>query len=628
MEALKRLAFNHESSYFGWRAGYTYRRGISPKAKADDRNMSLIKKIRLILKPKEFSHYLVLIGLALIGAFVEMLGVAILFPVMVIVSQSDIGSQYPIVQPLLDYLGRPSHSEMISGAMFALVGIYLFKNSYLAFLAWRKVRGISEIQTQLSKRIFAAYLRQPYTFHLQRNSAKLGHNISEVNIFMGALTSVQDLMADGLVLLGITVILLLAEPMGVLIVISILATAIWSFNHFTRSRITRWGIARQFHNAQRNKHMYQGFGGVKDVKLLGREQNFLTQYQFHNAIGIRVTGSQTILQMLPRLWLELLAVVALAILVLSMLGQGSSAEMIVPTLALFAGAAFRLMPAVVRMLSGVQNLRFNLPSVNLLYEEVKLIFSEPNNDSESNVTPIEFNKDIRLMNIKYSYPNAQNPSLSDVSIKIQKGESIGFIGPSGSGKSTLIDIILGLLPPNLGKMEVDGYDIQENLRSWQNQIGYVPQSIYLTDDTLKRNVAFGLLNEEIDEVAIQSAIKDAQLEEFVGNLPKGLETVVGERGVRISGGQRQRIGIARALYHNPGVLVLDEATSALDTDTEEGVMQAITALKGSKTILIVAHRLSTVEHCDRLFRLENGKVMAEGLPEEIILVNQSSITPN
>jgi len=177
-------------------------------------------------------------------------------------------------------------------------------------------------------------------------------------------------------------------------------------------------------------------------------------------------------------------------------------------------------------------------------------------------------------------------------------------------------------------MEVDGYDIQENLRSWQNQIGYVPQSIYLTDDTLKRNVAFGLLNEEIDEVAIQSAIKDAQLEEFVGNLPKGLETVVGERGVRISGGQRQRIGIARALYHNPGVLVLDEATSALDTDTEEGVMQAITALKGSKTILIVAHRLSTVEHCDRLFRLENGKVMAEGLPEEIILVNQSSITPN
>jgi len=559
---------------------------------------------------------------------VEMLGVAILFPVIVIVSQSDIGSQYPSVQPLLDYLGRPSHSEMIIGAMFALVGVYLIKNSYLAFLAWRQVRGISEIQALLSQRLYSAYLRQPYTFHLQKNSAQLGHNISEVGVFMGALKAVQNLIADSLALIGITAILLLAEPIGVLVVMSVLAAAVWSFHRFTRSRISRWGTARQFHNAQRNKHMYQGFGGVKDVKLLGREHNFLTQYQFHNAIGIRVTGSQAILQQLPRLWLELLAVVALALLVLSMLGQGSSAEMIVPTLALFAGAAFRLMPAVVRMLSGMQGLRFNLPSVNLLYEEVKLILFEPNKGSVLDTAPIEFKTDIRLMSIKYSYPSAQNPALSDISINIQKGKSIGFIGPSGSGKSTLVDIILGLLPPELGKVEVDGHDIQENLRGWQNQIGYVPQSIYLTDDTLKRNVAFGLSNEVIDEAAIQRAIKDAQLEEFVNSLPKGLETVVGERGVRLSGGQRQRIGIARALYHNPDVLVLDEATSALDTDTEEGVMQAVTALKGSKTILIVAHRLSTVEHCDRIFRLENGRVMAEGLPKEMLLDNQSSIPSN
>jgi ABC-type multidrug transport system fused ATPase/permease subunit len=251
-----------------------------------------------------------------------------------------------------------------------------------------------------------------------------------------------------------------------------------------------------------------------------------------------------------------------------------------------------------------------------LHEELKVTVPEPavKNANSASI----FQQEISLSGISYTYPSASASAINGLSLTIPKGESVGFIGPSGSGKSTLVDLILGLLTPNAGHVAVDGQDIQQNIRAWQDQIGYVPQSIYLTDDTLRRNVAFGLSNEQIDDAAVRHAIQAAQLEEFVSNLPDGLETLVGERGVRLSGGERQRIGIARALYHDPAVLVLDEATSALDTATESGVMKAVTALQGIKTILIVAHRLSTVGHCDRLYRLQGGEVAAEGVTAEML----------
>lgn len=585
--------------------------------------MTTIQKIRFILTPAERKSAVVLLCLMITGTMLEMLGVGILFPVMILMGQNDLAIRYPRIQPVLEFLGNPTQSQLIVGVMLGLVGIYLIKNLFLAFLAWRQARFVHGIQAQLAQRLFTAYLRQPYTFHLQRNSAQLGHNIGEVGVFTAVINSSMTIFTEGLALLGITTLLLLAEPLGVLIVALMLGAAVWSFNYITRARVTRWGVARQHHEALRSQHMYQGLGGVKDVKLLGRESNFLAQFQLHSAQGTRVAGSQAILQQLPRLWLELLAVAGLALLVLSMLGQGVGTDRIVPTLGLFAAAAFRLLPSVNRILAGVQFMRYSLPTVNLMYEEVKLIAAEPSVTQEKSAVPSPaFQTEIRLTNISYIYPSASTPSLNSVSITIQKGESVGFIGPSGSGKSTLVDVMLGLLPPSDGHVMVDGQDIQKKLRTWQNQIGYVPQSIYLTDDTLRHNVAFGLPSEEIDDDAVQRAIKDAQLEEFIASLPNGLETMVGERGVRLSGGQRQRIGIARALYHDPSVLVLDEATSALDTVIELGVIQAVTALQGSKTILIVAHRLSTVEHCDRLYRLEQGRVVAEGTPTEMLTTNK------
>jgi ABC-type multidrug transport system fused ATPase/permease subunit len=359
------------------------------------------------------------------------------------------------------------------------------------------------------------------------------------------------------------------------------------------------------------QHLRQGLGGAKDVKLLGREATFLDAFQTHNVRSAQVNQYQAMTQMLPRLWLELLAVAGLATLVVAMLAQGREMTAVMPTLGLFAAAAFRLMPSVNRVLNSLQVLRYCMPVVDVLHEELKLAPPEP--PTRSGKSP-SLMSEIRLDDVEFTYPTGATPALSGVSLAVRKGESVGFVGPSGSGKSTLVDIVLGLLTPDTGTVLVDGADIQGDLRAWQDQIGYVPQSIYLTDDTLRRNVAFGLPDDAIDEAAVRRAIRAAQLEEFVASLPLGFDTLVGEQGVRLSGGQRQRIGIARALYHDPAVLVLDEATSALDTATEKGVIEAVTALHGRKTVLIVAHRLSTVAHCDRLFRLEQGRVVAETAP--------------
>ena len=333
---------------------------------------------------------------------------------------------------------------------------------------------------------------------------------------------------------------------------------------------------------------------------------------------LRALGQGTLqltLQPLPRLWLEMLAVTGLATLVLTLLVLGHELGAVLPTLGLFAAAAFRLMPSVNRVLTSFQSLRYGLPVINTLHREFEL---EPSAINEAGTTPTPFGETIEFDRVSYTYATAHTSALEDLSVVIRRGESVGVIGTSGAGKSTFVDVLLGLLTPDSGAVLVDGVDIQHSLRSWRDQIGYVPQSIFLTDDSLRNNVAFGLPAAQVDETAVWRAIRAAQLEEFVNSLPEGLDTVVGERGVRLSGGQRQRIGIARALYHDPSVLVLDEATSSLDTATEREVMQAVSALHGAKTILIVAHRLSTVEHCDRLYRIERGRVVETGTPQTIL----------
>ena len=586
-------------------------------------NLSTARKIWALLTPSERRNVVMLLGLMIIGMLLETLGVGLVIPALALLTQRDLVNNHPAIQPALHALGNPSQQTLIVGGMLVLVGVYLVKMLFLAFLAWKQTCFAFGVQAQLSQRLFTIYLRQPYTFHLQRNSAQLINNvINEVNVFTGkGILPSMVLLTELLVLLGMCSLLFIVEPLGALIVVNALGAAAWGFHRLTREHIVRWGKARQYHEGLRIQHLQQGLGGNKDVKILGREIEFLEQYRPHNVLSARAGQLQTTLQLIPRLWLELLAVSGLAILVISMLAQDRGLETVLPTLGLFAAVAFRLMPSVNRILCAVQSLRYGLPVIDLLHTEFNLTIPEVAGISNS-VTP--FFATLELSQITYTYPGVEMPALKDISLVIKRGESIGFIGTSGAGKSTLVDILLGLLTPDAGEMRVDSRNIHVNLRNWQDQIGYVPQSIFLTDDTLRRNIAFGLPNEQIDDAAVQRSIRAAQLDEFTTRLPDGLETLVGERGIRLSGGQRQRIGIARALYHDPAVLVLDEATSALDTATEDGVLQAVTALQGTKTIIIVAHRLSTVEHCDRLYRLEDGRVVAEGTSVEILATKKTA----
>ena len=580
-------------------------------------------KIWSLLTFAERRGAVALLGLMLIGMVIETLGVGLVLPMIALLTQSDFATDYPAFQPMLEAMGNPSHNNIVIGSMLMVVGLYLIKALFLVLLAWQQARFTFGVQVQLSQRLFAVYLRQSYIFHLQRNSAQLIQNIiGEVSLFTNrAIMSGLILFTEVLVLFGLFSLLIFVEPLGAIIAVVLLGTAAWGFHHLTRKRIGRWGKARQHHDGLRIQHLQQGLGGAKDVKLLGREAEFLEQYSSHNEQSAYVEQWQYTLQQLPRFWLELLSVSGLVILVIGMLMRGQPLEAVLPTLGLFAVAAFRLIPSVNRILGAVQSLRYGVPAIDVLHKEINLA-TQDLAGAHRTVTP--FRAMLELDHITYTYPTAVEHALNDISITIKRGESVGFIGVSGAGKSTLVDILLGLLTPDAGEVRIDGENIQVNVRNWQDQIGYVPQSIFLTDDTLRRNVAFGLSSEQIDDTAVQLAIKAAQLEEFVAGLPLGLETVLGERGIRLSGGQRQRIGIARALYHDPAVLMLDEATSSLDTATEYGVMQAVHAMHGAKTIIIVAHRLSTVEHCNRLYRLEQGRVVEEGRTADILRTKSRS----
>ena len=585
-------------------------------------NPSVIKKIWSLLSVSEHRKGLILLFLMMISTGLEILGIGLIIPTISLLTDSNLTEKFPILQPFLEFIGNPDQATLVIYGMLSLVFIYALKNLFLAFFAWVQAKYTFDIQIRLSQYLFELYLRQPYTFHLQRNSAQLYRNITdEVGMFSSGINTSIMLISEILVMFGISILLIMVEPLGTIIVVSVLGFAGWCFNHISKRHIVRWGEERQYHEGLRIQHLLQGLGGVKDVKILGREFEFLEQYRKHNILSARTGVFQKILQTLPRLWLELLAVCGLAALVLTMIAKGREFDAILPTLGVFAVAGFRIMPSVGRLLNSIQTLRFSLPVIDVLYREINLL--EPIEDN-LNQEKVIFRNVLDIQEVAYTYSGANKPAIVDLSLKIKQGESVGIIGSSGSGKTTLVDLLLGLLTPDDGQIMIDGHNIQKCMRHWQDQIGYVPQSIYLSDDTLRRNVAFGIKNELIDDDAVWKAICAAQLDEYINSLPDGLDTMVGEHGIRLSGGQRQRIGIARALYHDPEVLVLDEATSSLDAKTEGEVMEAVYALQGSKTVIIVAHRLSTVEHCDYLYKLRNGQIIEEGKPKDVLYSNSNN----
>lgn len=573
-------------------------------------------KVYALFSPQERRQIFLLALLIPIGAALEVFGVGTVFPVVAMLADPAKMTTAPVVGDLYRWCGEPTPARFISLVLCGLVLIYLVKNLFLAFFAYCQGRFAYSKQASLSERLFNRYLEQPYTFHLERNSAELTRNLTvQVDSLIGAvILPAFMLLSEVLTGAALVILLLVNNPLAGAVVMGAFCTASIIFYRMIQSRLANWGAQLQYHHGQALQHLQQGLGGVKDMILMGCQPFFRQRYAEHMHSRSIFFRRQFFVGVLPLLWLEALAVAALLGLVGTLLLQGNSFEVLLPTLGMFTAAAIRLMPSVNRILVSLQNLKFCTPVVDSLYREFGLekgrsLTNSVQSETPAQIRPLPFVRRIELLDVSFSYPRATTLALQQVSLSIGKGECIGIVGPSGSGKSTLVDIILGLLIPQQGELRVDGKNVGEELASWRCHIGYVPQTIYLTDDSLRNNVAFGVPIHAIDDARVWHALETAQLGDYVRGLSGGLDSLVGERGVRLSGGQRQRIGIARALYREPDVLVFDEATSALDNDTEAAVVAAIDSLRGRKTMLVIAHRLTTVRNCDRIIRLEAGRVV-------------------
>jgi ABC-type multidrug transport system fused ATPase/permease subunit len=569
-----------------------------------------------VLRSSERRSLIGVFALILIGTALETFSIGMMIPVLSVIASDDqkISLPFLTINPSLD------KSQLILLAVGLMFAVYVIKNVFLAGSTWIQRGFLTRVTSRVAARMLETYIRQPYAFHLRKNSSTLIRNTQDASILVaGGVEPMLTILTEGLIAFALFTVLVVVEPVGTICVIGLLLFATFIFQRFFDQKLQRWGTLRQIQKGLIIQTIQQGLGAVKDVQVLGREEWFVNEHRERQTLDANLIRRINTVQAIPRLWLEVMAMAGLAGLVAIMLATGKDIDKIIPTVGLFAVTSFKVLPSINKLVSSKQTLRVSRSTIETIHHDLDLPISVK--PSHENVN-FQF-ENVVVDQLDFKYEQSENLVLSNVKIRIQSGEAVGFVGQSGSGKSTLIDIMLGLLEPRNGSVLINGQTIKNVKQSWQQQIGYIPQTIFLMDDSLRRNIAIGIADKEIDEAAIVDALKSAQLEDFVASLPEGLDTVVGERGVRLSGGQRQRIGIARALYHRPSVLVLDEATSSLDTETEHGVMQAVQALQGDKTVIIVAHRLSTVEYCDRLYRLDAGRIVDEGTFDEVMNRSQS-----
>lgn len=560
-----------------------------------------------------------LIFLMFIGAGLEVFGIGLILPLVALLKNPAVIESHEIARWFYNASGAASPKEFI---VFAVIGLLVFnivKNIYMFSLFSLQYKFGYGIQIALSKRLFRAYMHAPYTFHLQRNSAQLQSNVIDrvLGVLTGAIFPFLMLMSESLVMGTFLAMLLAMQPATALAVFTVIGLTACAFFYSVRRKLEELGKIQVERNERIIKWVNQGLGGIKDAKVLGREEFFVDALGENMFWFSRAQSRFGIINQSPRFFIETLAIIAMLVIVSAILVQGYEAEFLLSALALFAASAFRLLPSINRIVAALAGLRHCTAAVNAVYQDLVLL--EEKRTGPTFAAPIKsaFNRSIELKNISYQYPATAKPAIAGISLTIAKGQSVGFVGPSGAGKTTLIDLFLGLLYPTQGEILADGVTIHSHLAGWQRNVGYIAQTIYLCDDTIRRNIAFGLPDHQIKEDEVRSALEAAQLRDLVDQLPNGLDTVVGERGVRLSGGERQRIGIARALYHNPDILVLDEATSSLDYATEREVTTAIDRLSGYKTLIIIAHRFSTVKGCDEIYSLRAGGLIGKVSYDEL-----------
>jgi ATP-binding cassette subfamily C protein len=558
-----------------------------------------------------------LIPFALAAAAAEAVGAGAAFGLITILGSPARAATLPVASWIYPRLPWHDDASVILVFTLLVMAFYIARNLLLAAVTWVHEQALSLSVRQLSHRLLAAYLGAPYEFHFRHNSAGLIHRVTDAvhSVFRGVLGSLVNVACEALVVLGIVVILALTAPgvtlVAIVVVGGLLSLPLWLSRHAT----TRWGQAVARLDGETLQTLQQSLGGVKEVKLTGRERFFLAQFDERVAGAARLRSRYTAVAATLRMGVETTFVCGLlAVSLLLTLRSGAAA---LPLLGLYAYAGFRVIPSANRIMMYVSELRYSRAWIHDLRADLAAL-PAPAPEAAERGEPIRFAHSVVFERVAFTYAGETEPVLLDVDLAIARGESIGIVGASGAGKSTLVDLLLGLLTPTAGRITVDGRDVAGVLRAWQRHIGYVAQEPFLLDDTIRRNVAFGVGDADIDDRRVTAALTLAQLAEFVRGLPGGLDTMLGERGTRLSGGQRQRVAIARALYHEPEVLVFDEATSALDTPTERELIAALEALHGVKTLVVIAHRLTTVRHCDRIAVLRDGRLAAVGSYEELL----------
>ena len=581
--------------------------------------MSISKKAWSLFNYKQKKYVIFMFALMFLAMILESLSVGIIFPLISILLKGEIGTTF---FSYFFVFGEPTGKNLIYVGLSATLIIFLIKNIGLVFNLWQQTKFLRDLQYEFINRLFKYYLKKDYIFFLHNNSGYLYRNLTDIiGNFIGFVKGYMVLLSEITVFIGIAFILFYVDFLITTIILVSVGASSFLIYISTIRKIHLFGQQRNIFSAELNKHLLQGMASAKDVKILDREDDLIHQVDRNSS---KITKFQQFIQFitgLPRFSFEFLMVCTFIVIVLVMIGAKRDTVDIIQYLGIFAVASFRIVPGASRILTSYQNIKYIEPSIEILIKEFDLkgnSYLKKDYHSKNSNVPLKFQKEINLTNLSFSYPTRKEFSLSKLSITIKKGDFVGIIGETGSGKSTLINLLIGLLKPSEGKVEVDELNINSNLSAWYKKIGYVPQSVYLIDDTIRKNIAFGLREDDIDDNLIKQAVEKASLNEFLNELSNGLETVVGEKGIRLSGGQQQRIGIARALYRNPEILILDEATSSLDQLTEKKIMESIQFLRRQKTMIIATHRLLTVKNCDKIFFVDKGKITKQGTPEEIL----------
>lgn len=575
--------------------------------------MDIILKIYSILNLKQIRRCSIIIVAMILGAILEAIGIGAILPLISIMGNPDFLTVYPKVTKYAGIFGIMTHIQFIITATFLLLILYIIKNIYLAWQNKIQIDFAVQNQIYYSEELLTEYLQKPYLYHLNHNTATLLRNVNSggVIVFSLIMVSMFTLLTEIITAVTIWLMLVMIDAFTAIIVAGFIGSLLYFIIKGFRKKITEQGKIQNEYSALYIKCINQSLGAIKETKVSCKEEFFLDAFRKAYFEYGKANGKFLFMNQLPRMFIETIIVCGLLLLIITKLMLGNQPEEIVPLLGVLALAAFRLMPSANRIVNLSNGIRFQMPLFNELYEDLLIIKNKGAKETETCLqkpeSRMDFENVVSVEELSFAYPEIEKQVLNNISFSIPKGKFVGIVGPSGAGKTTFVDILLGLLAPSKGKISVDGKNIYDDIRTWQANLAYVPQSIYLIDGTIRENIALGVDEKEINDALINKVLQMAELYDFVQELPAGIDTTVGERGVKLSGGQRQRIGIARALYYQPQVLVLDEATSALDNETEKSITDTILKLKGQITIIAVAHRLTTLAQCDFKVKFENGK---------------------